>query len=291
MELRQVRYFLALSETLNFTRAAELCNVTQPTLTLSIKKLEDELGGPMIQRERGNTHLTQLGEMLLPFLKQVFESSTAATELAREIAEGRRVPLNFGISDVVPKAVLIEPLRCTAQSSEGLELHVEGGSDRDLVSKLIGGGLHLSLVDQAATDPDQLRFHPVYRESFLILMPETDPLAEGNAVDLEALAMRPWIELVGSEAHKTVADRLRQEDPEWVPRHRATRSIEAQVLTQAGMGFTLVGAKEPILSGLVTRDMAEAAPERVVGLAEARGRPMSSTVQAFGRQLRAISYA
>ena len=66
MEMHQVRYYVALCETLNFTRAAEQCNVTQPALTRAIRSLEDKAGGPLIHRERGNTHLTELGRLMLP---------------------------------------------------------------------------------------------------------------------------------------------------------------------------------------------------------------------------------
>src|SRR3712207_8365018 len=66
VEMHQVRYFVALCETLNFTRAAERCNVAQPSLTRAIKLLEDELGGPLFNRERNRTHLTELGRMMEP---------------------------------------------------------------------------------------------------------------------------------------------------------------------------------------------------------------------------------
>jgi LysR family hydrogen peroxide-inducible transcriptional activator len=66
METHQVRYFLALARTLNFTKAAEECHVAQPSLTRAIKNLEDELGGPLFHRERANTHPTELGRALLP---------------------------------------------------------------------------------------------------------------------------------------------------------------------------------------------------------------------------------
>jgi DNA-binding transcriptional LysR family regulator len=62
VEMHQIRYPLAVCETLNFTRAAEACNVSQPSLTRAIKALEGELGGPLFRRERNNTHLTGLGE-------------------------------------------------------------------------------------------------------------------------------------------------------------------------------------------------------------------------------------
>ena len=63
MEMHQTRYFLAVCEALNFTRAAHHCNVAQPSLTRAIKKLEEELGGPLFRRERTRTHLTDLGRL------------------------------------------------------------------------------------------------------------------------------------------------------------------------------------------------------------------------------------
>ena len=75
MEMQQARYFVALCETLNFTRAAEKCNVTQPSLTRAIKLLEDELGGPLFNRERNQTHLTELGRLMEPHLREVIDQA------------------------------------------------------------------------------------------------------------------------------------------------------------------------------------------------------------------------
>ena len=75
MEMHQVRYFLAVARTLNFTRAAEECNVAQPSLTRAIKLLEEELGGDLFRRERSLSHLTELGTRMLPLLQQCYESA------------------------------------------------------------------------------------------------------------------------------------------------------------------------------------------------------------------------
>lgn len=291
MELRQVRYFIALSETLNFTHAAKACNITQPTLTNSIRKLEEEMGGPLVHRERANTHLTQLGQMVLPFLVQVYESSCAASRLAQEISDGERVPLNFGVSDVVRKSALLGPLKNACALSDGLEIHVEGGSDSDLLDSLKEGALHMALVEEIAAYPDRLRFFPVYKERFLVLMTEQDPLAAQSSVSLKQLVEHPWIELVGSSAHAKLISALRELDGEFTPRHRATRSTETQVLCQAEVGLTMVGDHEETIPGLITRPLADLELTRYVGLAEARGRPVSSTVQSFSRLLRAQSFA
>lgn len=80
MEMQQVRYFVALAETLNFTRAAERCNVSQPALTRAIQQLEYELGGPLVRREGRNSHLTGLGERMLPLLRQCLDSQIGPLE-------------------------------------------------------------------------------------------------------------------------------------------------------------------------------------------------------------------
>ena len=68
MEMHQVRYFLSLCAELNFTRAAERCNVAQPSLTRAIKQLEEELGGALFHRERANTHLSELGHRRIAYV-------------------------------------------------------------------------------------------------------------------------------------------------------------------------------------------------------------------------------
>ena len=70
MEIHQVRYFLAVAVQLNFSHAAKACKVSQPSLSRAIKALETELGGALFHRERSHTHLTELGQMVLPHLAQ-----------------------------------------------------------------------------------------------------------------------------------------------------------------------------------------------------------------------------
>src|SRR5208283_5212782 len=74
MEMHQVRYFLAVTRLLNFTRAAEECNVAQPSLTRAIKQLEEEFGQDLFRRERNLTHLTDFGCRMTPFLQQCYVS-------------------------------------------------------------------------------------------------------------------------------------------------------------------------------------------------------------------------
>src|SRR5262249_41201377 len=91
MEMHQVRYFLAVAQELNFSRAAEKCNVTQPSLSRAIQQLEGELGGPLFHRERLLTHLTELGQMVRPHLETVYNAAVKAKKLSQDLSQLKRV--------------------------------------------------------------------------------------------------------------------------------------------------------------------------------------------------------
>jgi len=84
MEMHQVRYFLAVAEELNFTRASEKCNVTRPSLSRAIKILEEELGGPLFRRERESIRLTDLGNLVRPHLQSVYDHSRLVRRLSQD---------------------------------------------------------------------------------------------------------------------------------------------------------------------------------------------------------------
>ena len=88
VDVRLLESFTILAEELNFTRAAEECNVAQPSLTRAVQKLEEELGGLLLHRERQHTHVTELGRMMLPHLERTFAAAQAAKELARGVRKG-----------------------------------------------------------------------------------------------------------------------------------------------------------------------------------------------------------
>jgi LysR family hydrogen peroxide-inducible transcriptional activator len=94
MEMHQIRYFLAVCETLNFTRAAEQCHVTQPALTRAVQKLEDEPGGLLFRRERHLTHLTDLGRLIRPQLEQIWKETEAAKTTAKSFLKLEDAPLS-----------------------------------------------------------------------------------------------------------------------------------------------------------------------------------------------------
>jgi len=115
--MHQIRYFLAVSETLNLTKAAERCNVTQPSLSRAIKALETELGGELLLRERALSHLTELGQRMLPMLRQCYESALTAKMVAASIREGEAAPLSVAVSRTVALRPFTTVLRELSRAS------------------------------------------------------------------------------------------------------------------------------------------------------------------------------
>lgn len=101
MEMHQIRYFLALREERNFTRAARRCGITQPSLTNAIKRLEDEFGGSLFRRDQSGAELSPLGYAVLPYLRQIDQLAAVAKNEAATFAAATRLAsrVNGGIHE------------------------------------------------------------------------------------------------------------------------------------------------------------------------------------------------
>src|SRR5262249_35400342 len=137
MEMNQVRYFLAVADLLNFTKAAEKCNVAQPSLTRAVKLLETELGGPLFHRERANTHLSELGRMVHAHLVQVYEGSQAAKRVAHDITKLKKVTLRLGVMCTIAPGQLTSLVSGIAARYPTVELVLTDSSAADLHEHLL----------------------------------------------------------------------------------------------------------------------------------------------------------
>src|SRR6266571_140554 len=146
MEMHQVRYFLAAVGELNFTKAAEKCNVSQPSLTRAIKQLEGELGGDLFRRERPQAQLTDLGQRMLPLLKQCYDSAVGARSLASAIKSGEVGTLRLGLSQTINVEVLIPYLRELNRLFNRFELKLLRGTAGEIVELLKRGEAELAIA-------------------------------------------------------------------------------------------------------------------------------------------------
>src|SRR3954470_7644313 len=146
MEMQQVRYFVALADTLNFTRAAEKCNVSQPALTRAIQQLEHELGGPLFHRERGNTHLSELGRMMQPYLATIQEQMRAAREHAKAAAALEKATLTIGAMCTIGPQLIADLIIRFRTAHPDVELVIVDGGAPAMIERLEKGELEVAVV-------------------------------------------------------------------------------------------------------------------------------------------------
>lgn len=289
MEMHQVRYFLAVARLLNFTRAAEECNVTQPSLTRAIQKLEDEFGGLLFRRERARTHLTDLGREMLPHLQRTYEAAQAAKAVAKGIGKAQIAPLTLGVADGIRAPQLDLVLRELGEGMPGLRLSLEGGASAALVARALEGAIDLLIVERPAELPERVEPWPLYALPYLVLLDAAHSLAANDNLLLADLDGQAWIEVAndGAERFRLVCEGSGVA-PAW--RHKVDDHAQLQRLVAAGLGCGLVPRGVALLDSLVTRLVADAALEGEVILATVSGRRRSAATEAFMRCARARAW-
>jgi len=241
MEMQQVRYFLSVARVLNFTRAAEECNVTQPALTRAIKQLEDELGGDLIRREGRNTHLTDLGNRMQPFLQQCYESAQTAKLLATKIKKGEVPTLSLAVSRTLDLVHLMRPLSEMHRSFPGLQLKLRRGTGAQIAAMLKNGEVDMAVGGPMGESWDRLETWPMFSEAFDLVVGVDHPLAMHNAIDLDVELIRDTRFLIhaGSDMAEFETGRLEAAGISLDHAHEvdSDRDLEALVVAEFGVAI------------------------------------------------------
>ena len=187
MEMHQVRYFLAVAQLLNFTRAAEECNVTQPSLTRAIKQLEAELGGDLFRRERPAAQLTELGQRMHPLLKQCYDAAVGARSLASSFKSGEIGALRIALTHSIDLALLIPHLNEIKRQFNRLEFRFLRGTSREVGDFLKKGEAELGIAAEIDEAWDRLDVWPLFTESFELVVGDGHRLAGRSSIELDDL--------------------------------------------------------------------------------------------------------
>jgi LysR family hydrogen peroxide-inducible transcriptional activator len=284
MELTQVRYFLALCRTRNFTRAAEACHVTQPAFSRAIGRLEEELGGALIFRERNTTTLTALGREMQPHLQAMIDAADAAQALAaakRQPSAGNlRIGLAPGISAAVAEVLRVFP---TA------ELHFSESSAPALAESMLADALDCALVPEGSPLPERLNRWPLYTETAVLVCPGAHRLARQNActaADLEGETL-----LIGDSCGGF--GKMLENVAAAQPRLQYCRGSASQLceLIAAGVGLALLSNRVSIAAPLTSRPFTEPELTRQIQLTTLAGRPLNQAAANFVKLCRAQAFA
>ena len=284
MEMHQIRYFLAVGEHLNFTRAAEKCNVSQPALTRAIQGLEHELGGPLFHRERNHTHLTELGRMMLPFLQTMLRQTQEAKQKAKSFIGLKNAPLTVGVMCTIGPNRLLDLFATFAVHNTGIRIRFRDLSHPEIVKQLTSGDLDVAILAQ----PDELdnSFHglPLFEERFVVGAAANHRFSKVKAVKMADMDGETYLGRLHCEFWVFLEQKFEELGAKLKLAYRSEREDWVQAMIKAGFGIACIPESAVIAEGIITRKLVEPEVKRIVQLVTVRGRPQSPAVGAFVRE-------
>ncbi len=283
MEMHQVRYFLAVAEELNFTRASEKCNVTQPSLSRAIKLLEEELGGQLFHRDREPTHLTDLGQMVRPHLQSVYHHSTLVKRLSHDFAQ--KVPLKLGIMSTISPDEIVDLIANIRIHHPDVELKLCDANAKDLRARLLAGDLEVVIYALPGEEPDECTHSiPLFREQMVLAVHRGHRLANERAFPVREMNGECYIHRMNCEFAGYADQILQEQGVTCTPAYWSERDDWTLAMVAAGLGFAFMPANSVKHPGVVGLPVVEPEFWRQVNLVSVRGRRYSPGVGSLVRE-------
>lgn len=240
METHQLRYFLAVAQTGSFTQAARQCNVSQPSLSIQVAKLEDELGGPLFERTRKGGRLTARGETFLPRAKTILEQMESAREDAKALSGLTLGKVSLGCMPTTGAHLLPPILTSFRKAYPKIQVHLKEESSPDLARDLEQGEIELAILDEAGLRRG-LDHQTILPEELLLALPAKHSLAGKSALSLKQVAEEPFILMKSGHGFRQITLDLYRKaglEPKVVFESGGIETVQAMVA--AGLGISLV---------------------------------------------------
>jgi DNA-binding transcriptional LysR family regulator len=291
MEMHQVRYFLAVARTLNFTRAAEECNVAQPSLTRAIRQLEDELGGDLFRRERPHAQLTDLGQRMQPLLQQCYDSALGARSLASSIKSGEVGSLRIAVSATIETALLMPYILELRNHFKRLEVKLLRGTAPQVAEFMKNGNAELAIASSLADTWDRLDTWPLFTEGYVLVVGGSHHLAGRSSVQLSDLRDESLLMRTYCEHFESLVSILRSQDFAVDRAHEVPSEHDLEVFLEQGLGVAFV-PRSVLFSDCVKRVLVAGLDlRRTVSLYGVAGRQRTPVANMLMKMLRAADWS
>lgn len=293
MTLTELRYIVTLAQQQHFGHAAKLCHVSQPTLSIAVKKLEQELDIELFERTKNSVRPTPIGEQVVAQAQRVLEESSSIKDIASAGRDQLKTPLYVGAIFTIGPYLFPHFIPELQKSVPQMPLVVEEGFTATLRQRLRKGELDVIIVALPFTEPDVVT-QPLYSEPFVVLLPNDHPLVKQKNIKPEDLE-RENVLLLG-EGH-CFGDQVREalpnlnkhqdENLSQIRTHSEGSSLETlRHMVASGLGITILPLSAAISPGykdglLVTRPFVDPSPCRTSALAWRASFPRHKAIDAL----------
>lgn len=263
MELRQLTYFTTLAETLNFRRAAERLNMSQPPLTVAIRKLEAELGAVLFLRGPRGVSLTTAGEAALEHAHAVLMEAALLRQAVGDEADGERGHLSIGFVGSAIYALLPRLIRLYGKRYPKVEVELIESTSVEIVEQIQSRRLDVGLVRLPLLNTRNLDIDVVEQDELVVVVPSTSRLADRVTVSLSELRDEPFILYTDASALRRII-MMACHRANFVPRLAQVASQVYTILSlvQSGLGIAMVPSRATrhIPDGVTLLRLAEQQP-------------------------------
>ena len=288
MEMHQIRYFLALCHELNFTKAAERCHVSQPSLTRAVKLLEQELGGALLVRERANTHLTELGKMMYPHLAEILSRADAAKQQAGVHTKGMRARLRLGVLCTIAPGPIVALVEAMAKRHPDTDLDIMDLKAKDLEAGLLDGDLDVAVYCWPDRSNERLHRVALFQERMMIVLHPEHAFSTRPVLSFADVSEERYINRLNCEFNGAAA--WRDSGVTWKAVYRSERDDWILAMVAAGMGFGFLPEHSITHAGVVAVPVGDPPLMRNVDIVTVRGHRYTPAVGAVVREARRVDW-
>ncbi len=284
MEMHQLRYVVALARTRNFSRAAELCHVSQPSLSQQVQKLETELGERLFERTRREARLTTAGDAFLRRAAAILEEVEAARREVSEVQELKTGSLRLGILPTIAPYLLPGLMARFIPKYPGLEVVVQEDTTGQLTRQVLACDLDFALVSDPLEERGLLT-RELFEEELLLALPRNHPLAKQDQIAWTDLETERFI--VMKEGHclgDQVLSFCHRQDLRPQISFRSAQLETIQALVRAGLGISLIpemAVQSSAKDRPVYRSVQGVKPRRKILAIWLKQRPLHRAAQEF----------
>jgi LysR family transcriptional regulator, hydrogen peroxide-inducible genes activator len=241
MTLTELRYIVAVAREKHFGRAAEACFVSQPTLSVAIKKLEEELDVKLFERGANEVSMTPLGEAIVRQAQSVIEQAAAIKEIAKRGKDPLNGALRLGLIYTIGPYLLPELVRHAIEMTPQMPLMLQENFTARLLEMLRTGELDCAIMAEPFPDTG-LAVAPLYDEPFVVTVPKAHALAKRKSVSAEELKLETMLLLGTGHCFR---DHVLEVCPEY-----ARFSSDAEGIRKSFEGSSLETIKHMVASGM-----------------------------------------
>jgi len=266
MQFNQITYFLRTCDTLNFTKAAAACNVSQPSLSAAIKKLEDELGGELFERQGRAIELTKLGHAMRSKLARVEQARLAANKTAQNFFRQERSTVNLGFMCTLSPYQLMSALSTYAMGEQVDELLIHDISAVKSLEMLISGAVDCMILAHSSPLSDRFASIELTSEPMVLAMAQSHPLAEHKELSLTQLQDINYLDRLGCEFRELFFQEIIDKNLSVNVFMRCEREDLVQKLISEGVGVSIMPKSASVDAGLHCCELTDLKIERNISL-------------------------